>query len=356
MIDEMKNQITVIITIRNREASRIENQVNSIRKYGANPTIHVVDYGSDEKYRKQYEEICSKLEIQYTHMYAEGLPWNKCQAINYGAKIASTPFIVTSDVDMLYTSNPFQWCLDNFEEKTIFTNKAIWLNKKNKIPRNYKYTLTPGGFVFQPRNVFFELNGLDEKIRYWGPEDVDWIQRLNSIGYKQIWIPDEYAMHHVWHPTLSSKYSKPFVAEYISNQLYFQNCYKAKVSQDFGNQITLEMRPILKYIQKESFESLTFDTGVFAKTDFILKLKSLSDKKGCYKINLQPRLKKRPLDNFRNIIPFILKPLVALTGNKIEFNENRNIDFLYMYLSVLISNGLKDYYIENDFSKIYLLW
>ena len=54
----MKDKITVIITIRNREASRIENQVNSIRKYGANPTIHVVDYGSDEKYKKQYEEIC----------------------------------------------------------------------------------------------------------------------------------------------------------------------------------------------------------------------------------------------------------------------------------------------------------
>ena len=98
----MKDKITVIITIRNREASRIESCVNSIRKGGANPTFHIVDYGSDENYAAQYKDVCQKLEIQYTHMYSEGLPWNKCRAINYGARVATTPFIVTSDVDMIY--------------------------------------------------------------------------------------------------------------------------------------------------------------------------------------------------------------------------------------------------------------
>lgn len=352
----MKDIITVIITVRNREVSRIENQVNSIRKYGANPTIHVVDYGSDEKYKKQYEEICSKLEIQYTHMYAEGLPWNKCRAINYGAKQATTPFIVTSDVDMIYTTNPFQWCLDNYVEKTIFVNKTIWLNKKNKKPKNYKIAATPGGFVFQPKDVFFELNGLDESINYWGPEDVDWLQRMVSIGYTQKWLPDNFALQHVWHPTLSSKFSKPFLIEYKSNQLFLENCFSPVKTQDFGNNLTYEMRPILQYIQEANFETINFDTGYFAKQDSLYKLRELSEKKGCYKFYIQERLKKRPLDKMRKITPKILKPITALTGTKIDYNENTNFDFLYSYLPILIKNGLKDYYISNDFSSLYLLW
>ena len=148
----MKNKVTIIITIRNRDVSRIENQVNSIRKYGANPTIHIIDYGSDEVFKNQYEVISNKLGIQYTHMFAEGLPWNKCRAINYGVKNATTPFIVTSDVDMIYTSNPFQWCIDNYEEKTIYHIPTFWLPKNGKISKSLAAGIgNSGGFLFSKR-------------------------------------------------------------------------------------------------------------------------------------------------------------------------------------------------------------
>ena len=103
----MHNKITVIITIRNRDTLRIEKQIASIRSAGADPAFHIVDYGSDEFYAKQYCTLCTKFNLQYTHIYTEGLPWNKCRALNYGAKTADTPFIVTTDADMLYESNPF---------------------------------------------------------------------------------------------------------------------------------------------------------------------------------------------------------------------------------------------------------
>ena len=116
----MQNKITVIITIRNRDTLRIEKQIASIRSAGADPAFHIVDYGSQESYAKQYCTLCIKYNLQYTHIYTEDLPWNKCKALNYGTKTADTPFIVTTDADMLYESNPFKYCLDNYEDKTMY--------------------------------------------------------------------------------------------------------------------------------------------------------------------------------------------------------------------------------------------
>ena len=64
----MKDKITVIITIRNRDAERIENQVESIRRNGADPSFHVVDYGSDAEYSASYKAVCEKLHLQYTSL------------------------------------------------------------------------------------------------------------------------------------------------------------------------------------------------------------------------------------------------------------------------------------------------
>ena len=98
----MKSQITVITAIRNREPWRIQTMVESIRQTGANPCFHIIDYGSSVDYTDKYKNLCKELGIQYTHMYSEGFPWNKCRALNFGAKQAKTPFIVTSYVDMIY--------------------------------------------------------------------------------------------------------------------------------------------------------------------------------------------------------------------------------------------------------------
>ena len=50
----MKDKITVVISIRNRDTQRIENQVQSIRSTGAEPSFHIIDYGSDAAYAHLY--------------------------------------------------------------------------------------------------------------------------------------------------------------------------------------------------------------------------------------------------------------------------------------------------------------
>ncbi|MCR4939975.1 MAG: glycosyltransferase family 2 protein [Treponemataceae bacterium] len=353
----MKDKVTVIITIRNREAIRIERQVESIRKYGADPTIHVVDYGSDHDYATAYKNLCEKLGIQYTHLYAEGLPWNKCRAINYGVIRAKTPFIVTSDVDMIYEDNPFQWCLDNYEEKSMFHIETYWLNK-NGDRKNASYAGhgNSGGFQFIRRDAFIELGGYDERIEYWGYEDLDWPERLKTLGYKQIWLPEKFKLFHVWHEKVSDSYNRPNTIDVNSLSFCLENLFSPTLKKDVGVNLEKTDRPILDYIDKQPPYLLCIDTNDLSKWAFLEKFVNEIKSHEFIKLQISPRLKKRPLDFLRERIKSILKPITALTGTKVISNINKNFDFFYEYIPILKRFGLRDYYISNNSEVIYLLW
>ena len=353
----MKNKVTIIITIRNRDVSRIENQVNSIRKYGANPTIHIIDYGSDEVFKNQYEVISNKLGIQYTHMFAEGLPWNKCRAINYGVKNATTPFIVTSDVDMIYTSNPFQWCIDNYEEKTIYHIPTFWLPKNGKISKSLAAGIgNSGGFLFSKREDILNVNGYDERIVYWGVEDLDFPRRLVSQGYKQVWLPDEHKLYHQWHKTESNSHNRPSTASINSFKYSLDNYISPILSSEIGLPLTQNERPILSKIKNHSPFELHFNINEFTKWGADKKLIDAISQHNFVKVTISERLKTRPLDFFRTQMKSILKPFVALTGNKVISNINENFDYLYESIQTLVTYKLiVDFYISKDTSTIYLL-
>jgi|GEM_PF-1583553 len=358
----MHDKITVIITIRNRDTLRIEKQINSIRSAGATPVFHIVDYGSDEFYTKQYSDLCTKHNLQYTHIYAEGLPWNKCRALNYGAKIAKTPFIVTTDADMLYESNPFQYCLDNYQDKAMYHMETYWLPKNgDKRKSIYAGHGNSGGFQFIDRRAFDEIGGYDERMLYWGLEDLDFPDRLKKIGYTQLWLPDTFKLYHQWHPVSEANCKRPQTATINTLKCAWENQLNPVINQDWGKTLTEKDRPILAELKK--ITSTNTDTACcmnlaasilndWQAADIVLNTRH----KGLVKIVLGPRLKKRPLDCLRNPMKVMLKPFTALTGNTVISNINGNFDILYEMLPLLLDNGLLDYYIANDLSYAYLLW
>ncbi len=352
----MKDKITVIITIRNREAWRIEHQVKSIRENGASPHFHIVDYGSDSTYATEYEEICKNLNLQYTHMYSEGLPWNKCRALNYGAKIATTPFIVTSDVDMIYEGNPFQWCLENYSDKHMYHIETYWLpSNGDKHKATYAGHGNSGGFQFISKKAFEEIKGYDERIVYWGAEDIDWPDRLTLQGYTQIWIPKDFKIYHQWHSKEENGYKRPITASYNTSKFVLENKFEPVLSKNWGKTLEKKDRPILEKISSNNAKELVFSEDTLIFHENIDRIYS-SKNDGFVKISLGNRLKKRPLDILRYKMQKVLKPFCALTGNKIQANVNSNFDTLYAVLPVLQQNGLIDYYISADLSEVYLLW
>jgi hypothetical protein len=51
-----------------------------------------------------------------------------------------------------------------------------------------------------PRSWFLEVRGYDEGFRWWGFEDQDMLSRAVRCGLEPVWITEETAMLHQWHP------------------------------------------------------------------------------------------------------------------------------------------------------------
>lgn len=355
----MQEKVTVITAIRNRDAWRIRTMVESIRSTGADPLFHIVDYGSSNQYKYEYETICKELKIKYTYMYAEGLPWNKCRALNYGIKVATTPIIVTSDVDMIHEGNSIQWCLDHYNKNEFYQIETYWLPKNGKREKAaYKGRGTEGPFTLFSKEQWETIHGYDESFLYWGPEDVDWALRLRLEGYKQIWLPDQYKIFHQWHKSLSSEKMKPSITPFISAVELFSNTL-SKNNTDInklGTYISKEMRPILKNIELNNYTIHSYPHNYFTATITIIELKELLEKEKCVKLEISPRIKKRPLVFLYTFLKVIFKPVTFLTGTQFSYNYNQNFDFIFNYLQIMMNNGLIDFFIEPNLSSIYFLW
>lgn len=350
----MQDKITVIITIRNRDMYRIENQVASIRKTGANPLFHIVDYGSNETYAKEYAALCNKLNLEYTHMYAEGLPWNKCRALNYGAKTADTPFIVTSDADMVYEGNPFQYCIDKYKDKTMYHMETYWLPKNgDKKKAGYAGHGNSGGFQFIAKSAFEEIGGYDERIVYWGPEDLDFPDRLKRIGYTQEWLPNTFKLYHQWHPVSEMNCKRPQTATSNTLKYVWENKLNPVIKQDWGKILTEKDRPILKEIRGDTPKTIYLEKSIL---DFWKSAETVLDtqKYGFVKLELGNRVDNNFLSHIKTAMKILLKPDSSFSA--IRSTININFDILYEILPVLLANGLCDYYISDDISCVYLLW
>ena len=353
----MNKLITVITAIRNREAWRIRTMVESIRSTGANPSFHIIDYGSSKEYADEYESLCKELKIKYTHMYSEGLPWNKPRAMNFGARFANTPYIVTSDVDMIYDGNAFQWCLDNHKKKSIYHIETFWLPENgDKTKSKFAGTGNCGGFCFSSKEAFEEIGGYDERYIYWGIEDLDWPNRLKSIGYKQVWLPSEYKIYHQWHKPSETSNLRPASASYNSVSYLYQNTFTPKIiNYHWGKKLEKKDRPILKKIESDNPALFTLsDYGidsVIAAND----IKTFLNKNKFIKIDLHDRNIKRPLSNIKKTVKKILHPFAALAGLRLVDAVNFNFDFIYEVILLLEKSIIKDYYISPDCRFIYLL-
>ncbi len=353
----MKDKITVIITIRNREAKRIENQVESIRMNGADPSFHIVDYGSDAEFAASYETICNKLNLRYTHLFTEGLPWNKCRAINYGVYKAETPFIVTSDVDMIYEDNPFQWCLDNYQEKSMYHIKTYWLPKNgNKLKASFAGYGNPGGFQFISKEAFFESGGYDERIEFWGHEDFDWPGRLQKLGYKQVWLPDSFKLFHTWHTKSLENIHRPLVAEYNTGLYCFQNLLNPIITNKKVNFDAPNNRPILKKIDTISPVAIELEAMRSINYYYLESIAKTINEKKFIKISFSQRIIQHKFPRIRLFFQRVCNKFSKITGCRCIPDYNHNFDIVYNLLTTLQQNGLIDYYISKDLSCIFLLF
>jgi hypothetical protein len=331
--------------------------VGSLRLNGGDPRIILVDYGSKKIYSDKYVEITRALGIDYEKMHAEGWPWNKCHAINRGAKLAEGNYVSTVDVDVFFTSDPFGFCLKQETKKKMFHINSYWMREKGDertaIPAGHG---TPGMFQFIETKAFQESGGYDERIVYWGLEDLDWPARLLACGYEQVWLPEPHRIYHQWHRPSESGKLRPETASFNTMRYCFENRINPVLKQEWGKSLGLADRPILSLLKKAKPVEVPLATNAFMRIESLQILLDSRKSGGFVKLGLGPRLVKRPLSRFARAAKSMLRPISASVGLDCREKTNCNFDYFYAMLPALIENGLRDYFLSKDLSEVYLLW
>ena len=357
----IQNDNTIIFTIRDRDAERIKSLVESARNNGISSQFLLVDYGSKCADSVIYEKICAELGIGYLKTYTEGLPWSRARALNTGIRAANTKYITTTDVDMLFNTNPYdeiESLINQNSGKTVYYAMSYWLPKNgDKNKAECAGVSAKGGFQFLEKALAEEMGGYDEKIKYWGIEDLDWGNRLLKHKVNIVWLSEANRIFHKWHPNAETGFLRSFTAEYDSMRSFCTNHFNPVLDQDFGKIITKEERPILEYIKTKTPFVRQFnnnDLDCFLSFDEILKTK---DQNTFVKLCLSPRIKKGIWSIKPSILKKLSKPVRFLTGEELAPIVNKNFDFFYSsVLPALEKTQLRDYYISQDLESVYLLW
>lgn len=362
-LNEFLENNTIIATIRNRDGGRIKTLVESARKNGITSPFLIADFGSYKEFSAEYEKLCKELNIQYVFNSTEGLPWSRGQALNFGIASAKTKFITTTDIDMLFDSNPYEWIAQNCEKHGVFAVTSYWLPKNgDKLKSKCAGKGSCGGFQCVRRDLYEKLGAYDEKIKYWGLEDLDWSFRLKRIGEEPVWLPDEYQMFHQWHPQAESGHLRPDTARFDTLSRYYQNAFEPNLGSSWGKILGDRDRPILGLVSRnELCSEITPETVQFAvrKFDDCFSSQKMMDTikaNKFIKLEISPRIKEKAKTPFASFIRKAFKLFGMATGQVIGADINYNFDYFYAaLLPVLQKNGLKDYYISENLENIYLL-
>lgn len=355
---------TIVATIRNRDSDRIRTLTASCRKNGIISPILIADFGSYPDFSLEYENVCKELGLIYVKTETEGRPWSRGQALNFGISRTKTAYVTTTDIDMLFDSNPYEWIFQHLREHNVFAVTSYWLPKdgnKSKIKSAGKSAC--GGFQCIRSSTFSALGTYDPQIKYWGMEDLDLTQRLKRTGNEPFWLPEEFKMFHRWHPNAETGFLRPDTARYDTLRQYFENANSPVLITPRKNALTKHDRPILNYVKHNELTgtrkpvSIEFGHRTFDDCFKALELIDTCKTSSFVHINLGKRCKKAPLNNFSTFFRKIMKPLCCLTGTVINIDVNYNFDYFYAsLLPVLIKKGLTDYYITENLEDVYLLW
>ena len=124
---------------------------------------------------------------------------------NVGVRAAKTPYILTTDVDMLYAKEFVQTVMSKVDENTLLESRTMYwkqalvnkiysgeLNPEEnidacKIGRIKKRT-TAGGAQCMHINSWNKLRGFDEAYIGWGSEDCDLLERAKMAKLTIKWI------------------------------------------------------------------------------------------------------------------------------------------------------------------------
>lgn len=217
--------ISVIIPVRNRAGARLENCLRSLRGQRLEPHIAEVvisDFGSDPASLADVRRLAERFDARVVETATEEV-WNRSRALNHGIQAARGEFIFCTDADMIFAPNFLQVAIDAQRDAG---GEALVVCRCRDLPgsvpeqpretsafpalleqSSYREALGTGACQIARRTFFEAVRGYDERFVFWGMEDNDMLFRARATGLEVLWIHEQTAMLHQWHP--SSRGARP---------------------------------------------------------------------------------------------------------------------------------------------------
>lgn len=352
--------ITVIYSIRNRDPDHLRRSVESLREHsGVSFEVNVVDYGSEGRFREEIDRVCREMSLNRIRCESQGLPWCKSHAINIGVRNTETRYVITVDVDMTFESDILEVALEHVDKDVAVHCRPLWVPKSgNRSEARLGDYSQVGGFQCIRRDAFEKLGGYDERIKYWGNEDLEWVNRLRKNGYRLKWIDSEARMYHTWHPRErgmndSAPYSAvPDTWSVMAENAVLDTCPNGG-NGEWGRNISPEERPILARMEQSDPEQVAVDHYIRFLSEEPERLKNA----GFVCLELGKRFYGgRDTTGWQDIMTFVQYHILNRIGYEVKPKKNANFDQWYASLPHLKEAGLVDFYIAEAKDKVYLLF
>ena len=200
-LEKAFNAVTVVMVIKNRDKVRFERCLRSLLEQSLECKVLVVDYGSDkENIEWERESIKQFPNATLIEVTRNTDIFNKSRASNIGFKYATTKYILSSDIDIIYSSNFIEEVMKvlTTNPKSLVLCQKIDLDKEGKEVEVHEPSAS-GSCIGIDAFWLEEVHGYDEVYTYWGREDNDLVDRAVASGYQVYWITDKTKMWHQWH-------------------------------------------------------------------------------------------------------------------------------------------------------------
>ena len=248
-------RLSAIIPVRNRAGTRLRNCLESLR-WQEMPAeeleIVLSDFGSNDEHAASIRALADEYGARVTRTEEFG-DWNRSRALNLGIQASTGEYVFCTDADMIFAPNFVPEILKVHDRMAASGGKALVVCHCTDLPQSVPeqdYALadferlraagncrrSPGTGACQSakREFFFHARGYDEKFVHWGSEDTDMRDRAIEAGHEMVYISDETAMLHQWHPT--SRFSRLIQNRKNAIRWYFTRKQVVKNLEGWGHQ------------------------------------------------------------------------------------------------------------------------
>ena len=215
---------SLVVPIRNRYEHMLRNCLKSVELQTLeNVELIIVDYGSTHENIEKTLDMAPPCTI---YRYETTQPWNLSTARNIGLRRANAEYVGTLDGDLIMEPSVLDLAhkIHTLYEMCYITTRVILLSQNAippsaiELPRSYEEIANSayikraegwGGFISAPALWWKECRGFDERMKWWGWEDVDmWKRvaraRLTRSRLQKIGSPNS-EVYHQYHTNVQTE-------------------------------------------------------------------------------------------------------------------------------------------------------